>query len=64
MTFTDGSCQGRSRSEEEVMLTTSHRRCFASSTPSRSPQWSWNSWDETLNRCNNIHFKKVYNLVV
>ncbi len=89
ITFADGSCEGRSRSEEEVtqghrrrrvtrkrvprdrpqppsarrvvagrhrficrssstMSLTSRRRCFANSTPSRSPQTSLYSWDETL----------------
>ena len=31
-------------------VTTSRRRCFANSTPSRSPQTSWYSWGETLTR--------------
>ncbi len=33
-----------------TMSQTSRRRCFANSTPSRSPQTSWYSWDETLTR--------------
>ncbi len=86
MTFADGSCEVRSRSEEEAMqghrrrratrrssatpispkggggtasislslllhdARTSRRRRFANSTPSRLPQMSWYSWDETLPR--------------
>ncbi len=85
ITFAEGACEARSRSEEEAMSgtsattrdteiarnphqpegwrrngidflcrsssamhTTSRRRCFANSTPLRSPQTSWYSWDETL----------------
>ena len=80
----DGSCEVRSRSEEEAMsghqrrratpkiihnphqpegwwrdgadffvappprCTGTSRRRFANSTPSRSPQTSWYSWDKTL----------------
>jgi len=86
MTFADGACEVRSRSEEEAMqghrrrratqrspatpispkggggtasislspllhdAQTSRHRRFANSTPSRSPQMSWYSWDETLAR--------------
>jgi len=53
MTFADGACEERSRSEEKAMHTTSRRRCFANSTPSRSPQMSWYSWDETLGEAAN-----------
>ena len=84
MTFADGSCEVRSRSEEKAMqghrrrratqrspatpispkggggtasislslllhdAQASRRRRFANSTPSRSPQMSRYSWDETL----------------
>ena len=33
---------------------TSRRRRFANSTPSRSPQMLWYSWDETLGRSSSI----------
>ena len=86
MTFADGSCEVRSRSEEEAMQGHRRRRAtqrspatpinpkggggtasislslllhdvtdiasssLRNSTPSRSPQISWYSWDETLAR--------------
>ncbi len=48
MTFADGACEERSRSEEEVMSVTSWRRSDKEIDAVPPPQMSWYSWDETL----------------